>query len=106
MNLYRIYRTKRLGYDSFSGAVVAAPDEDTARRMHPRDGSVYDAPDKSDYYFNAWDQRWDAERQAMEVEDRTWRADWVRPAEVGITLVGVAAEGVKQGVLLASFNAG
>lgn len=105
MNLYRITSPVR-GYDTFGGAIVAAPDEDTARRTHPRDGSVYDAPDKAYQYFNAWNQRWDARFDGVAYESVSWRDEWGRPPEVKVELIGVAKEGTKQGVVLASFNAG
>lgn len=35
MRIYRIYRTDKGGYDTFSDAVVVAESEEQARRMHP-----------------------------------------------------------------------
>ena len=37
MNLYLISQEKNPGYDTYDSAVVAAPDEETARAMEPRE---------------------------------------------------------------------
>ena len=35
MNLYKIKRTDSVGYDEYDSAVVVAPNEDEARKIHP-----------------------------------------------------------------------
>lgn len=104
MNLYLITGTAR-GYDTYAGAVVAAPDEDTARRTHPSDGSVQGAPDKRDHGFNSWGERWDHYEERPE-KGYVMSGTWCDPAEVTAKLVGVAADGVEAGVVCASFRAG
>jgi hypothetical protein len=105
MNLYRIHSTAR-GYDTYESAVVAAPDEETARKMHPSDGSVKGAPNKEKHHYNAWGERWDYRDQCVErvgYSSSSWISD---PAKVAVELVGTAADGIAPGVVCASFRAG
>jgi len=105
MNLYRITANTR-GYDTFDSAVVAAPDEDTARRTHPSDGSVKGSPNKEQSHYNAWGERWDYRDQCVELVGYSvgsWVSD---PSRVGAKLVGTAADGIACGVICASFRAG
>jgi hypothetical protein len=104
MNLYRISPYKHLGYDTYTGAIVAAPDAETAARMHPRDGSVYNEPDQTSPYSNAWYQRWLADKDLLDSDGMP--RDWCDPSKVTVKFIGVAAEGTQQGVVMASFNAG
>ena len=104
MNLYLILPSKRLGYDAYGGAVVAAPNEDTAARMHPSDGSFYGDPDKHSLYTDCWGQLWDWRTNTVLYKGTV--DDWCKPWEVKVEFVGVAAEGTKCGVVLAQFNAG
>ena len=76
MNIYIISQTQNRGYDTYDAAVVAAPDMETARHMHPSDGAI----DWSSY---------------------TWASG---PEHVTAQCVGETNE--KQGVILASFHAG
>lgn len=86
MNIYLIYQNEARGYDTYSDAVVAAPDEETAKKIHPN-GYIWGADWKpTGYLFNG---------------------SWARhPDSVKVELLGVAVEGTKQGVLCASFHAG
>jgi len=82
MNLYLISQTENNTWDTFDSAVVCAPDEDTARNMNPSDGKP----------MEKWGDAW---------------SDWAScPENVTVKLIGTAAEGVRQGVVCASFNAG
>jgi len=83
MNLYLISRTDAIDYDEYDSAVVAAPDEATARDMHPRDGAPVDWATGSRYAFDTWCRSQDC---------------------VTVKLIGTAS--VEQGVILASYNAG
>lgn len=80
MNLYLLTQTDNAGYDTYDSCVVAAPDEDTARCLHP---GGYD---------------WDSFGGSG-----TWA---FYPSTVKAQLIGVAVEGTAAGVVLASFNAG
>jgi hypothetical protein len=81
MNLYLISQKANNGYDTYDSAVVAAPDEETARQMNPGNGE----PMK-------WGEKWTSWAYA--------------PEQVTVGLLGTAVEGTKQGVICASFNAG
>lgn len=78
MKLWRIYQDVNNDYDTYDSAVVAAPDMDAARAMHPG-GEL------------AWKGRYPS-----------WAYD---PSQVGVQLIGDAAPGI-EGVICASFNAG
>ena len=77
MNLYIIYQKERNGYDTYDSAVVAADSCQEAVNIHP---SVYCS--------------WDSD---------TWASC---PENVSVEYLGIAKEGTKKGVVLASFNAG
>ena len=80
MNLYLLTQDVNNGYDTYDSCVVAAPDEESARRIHPGRDDWND-----DYYA---------------------RKTWARIHEVAVSLIGTAKEGTSAGVVLASFNAG
>lgn len=85
MKLYRISQTENVDYDTYDSAVVAAPDEHTARIMNPATGE-----EKTE---------WLRENNPFE--------EWCySPDQVTVEYIGEAAEGIKQGVICASFNAG
>jgi hypothetical protein len=82
MNLYLILRPGLTNWDEYEGAVVAAEGEEAARNIHP-DGEL-DEP----------------------LSEKFRLSTWVPVEEVKVKLLGVAVEGVEEGVILASFNAG
>jgi hypothetical protein len=77
MKLYRISQTSNRGYDTYDSAIVCAKSEDEARHTHPGAG---------------WGEL-----------SATWCNS---PDQVTVELIGTAAPGTRQGVVLASFNAG
>jgi hypothetical protein len=81
MNLYLISQSENGGYDTYDSAVVAAPSEDVARNMDPRNGEPIVWGDR----YSTWAYSVDA---------------------VKVEMIGKAAEGISQGVICASFNAG
>lgn len=83
MNIYLVYRTdrSRVDYDEFDSFVVVAESEEQARHTHPNGEKIVDG--KS---LNNW--------------------AWVDPRDVSVELLGKASEGVKPGIVCASFNAG
>jgi|KBSSwiStaDraftv2_1062776.scaffolds.fasta_scaffold146678_8 hypothetical protein len=86
MKLFLIDRIDRVDYGEFDGAVVAAPDEETARNMHPRDGQPV-----------AWDEKPYA----------NGLPNWAfTPHNVQVTYIGEAKEGTAAGVVLSSYRAG
>jgi len=90
LNIYLLSQNTVKDYDTFDSCIVVAPDEDTARGIHPGG-------------FRRWNgRRWVDPRFPHDTERCT---NWAPAPKVKVTLVGVAAEGV-QGVLCASYNAG
>lgn len=104
MNLYRL-KGIAVGWDTYNGAIVAAPDEATARRIHPEDGSVHGDP-KSTTRINGWDEQLDGYKGGVIRWERSYISWAVSPDDVTAEFVGVAADGIEQGVVLASFRAG
>ncbi len=90
MNLYLIEQDVNGGYDTYDSAVVTAECIEDARNTHPNgkhwvDGKWFD-PDTM-YPGHNW-------------------KDWVNPKQVIVTMLGVANDNWKAGVIVASFNAG
>lgn len=86
MKLWKIMDPAGAGYDGWRGAVVAAPTEEAARRIHPG-GPAYTWTQE-----RGWGDRWDG--------------GWPAPHEVSVTYIGTAAAAVRAGVVLDSFHAG
>jgi len=83
LNLYLISQTKIAGWDTFSDAVVAAKDEESARKMHPR-----------------------GEGRTLPLPPDEWASD---PKDVTVQYLGRASELLAakgSHVVLASFHAG
>ena len=78
MNLYKISQTENLGWDTYDSAVVAAESEQLAKET------------------NLCSCEWGYEHSS-------WASS---PDKVTVELIGVAVEGTKAGVIVASFNAG
>jgi len=78
MKLYVLTQNEATGYDTYDSVVVCAPDEETARTICPSSK-------------NHWD------------DSGAWCKS---PKSVSVEYIGEAAGHVKQGVVLASFNAG
>lgn len=93
MNLYRIYRTDKVGYDEYDSAVVAAESEQDAKDQHP---------DGSSYWKN---ECWRSLR--VDGTEIDWGdSSWTHPNQISVELLGTAKEGTERGVIVASFNAG
>lgn len=87
MNIYHISQTENNDYDTYSDAVVIAPNAETARRINP---SGY-----GDVFMTAedWENPWSSWASSID--------------NVKATLIGVADENEKQPrVVCASFHAG
>ena len=87
MNIYHISQTENRGFDTYSDAVVIAPDVETARRINPSEcGDVFMTDADWQYRYSGWASS---------------------PENVSVTLVGVASENEKlPRVVCASFHAG
>lgn len=79
MNLYLISQDVKTGWDTYDSAVVAAKDEEEARKIRP------DGRERDEDYYGAWAKK---------------------PEQVKVELIGKAVEGTEKGVILSSFNAG
>jgi hypothetical protein len=99
VNLYQIYAPTR-GYDVYREALVLAPDEETARNLHPNGTDVWDGRSWCDPDFIPVSMGF----MRREISNHSW----VAPSEVTVTLVGVAVPdlGDRPRVLLASFFSG
>lgn len=99
LNLYIISQSINTGYDTFDGAVVAAPDMETARRMHPEKcpvtkeiryipSQLTNIPGYEDYKLG--------------------ESDWVTdPEDVVVEFIGVAEPFITHPTIIsASYNAG
>ena len=79
MKLFHISQSQNHDYDTYDSAVVAAESEDEARNITP--GDPFDSV------------------------ERCW--DWCSTPEfVTVRYIGEAADGIKSGIVLASFNSG
>jgi hypothetical protein len=96
MKLWHISQDQRDDFDTFSDAVVAAPDEETARTIHP-DGAIW-ASKRGLSYGSNWSKG--------EPHPNGW-GDWCdSPDLVTARLIGDAVPGIEAGVICASFHAG
>ena len=100
MNLYHLSQEEEVSCDTFSACIVAAENEDAARRTHPwwefapNDALAVDS-DGAFYRQQPDGRRTEAPRC------------WCRNiADVSVRLLGVAVEGTQAGVILGSFHAG
>ena len=83
MNLYLISQDINEDYDTYDAAVVAAENEDDARKIHP-DGIS--------------EEEW---------KGQDWWDTWVKYTERGkIKVEHIGVTNKKRGIILASFNAG
>jgi len=84
MKLYLISQNENASYDTYDAAVVAAPDEETAKLIHPKSWQ------DNSLIVNSWGGD-----------------DWASgPQHVKVLLIGTAARGTKTGVILASSQHG
>lgn len=91
MNIYLLTQNTNTGYDTFDSCVVAAPDEATARTLHPRGGRNWNG--------RAWAWSDGTLGYAREFE-------WTDPDNVTVKHVGTALADQSVGVICASYNAG
>lgn len=85
MKLYLISRTDDNDWDTYDSAVVAAPDEETARNMNPANGYPMEWGSRRLRIHNSWCDT---------------------PEMVSVSYLGEAANTLEHGVVCSSFNAG
>ena len=78
MNLYLLKQDENKGYETHDSCVVAASTEEIAKTITPS-------------YIGNWDE---------------WSSWASSPSNVSARLIGVAAENIEEGVVIASYNAG
>jgi hypothetical protein len=78
MKLFQLWQTVNNDYDTYDSAIVAAESEEIAKQMHPSNGKIGELD----------------------------LASWCAVERVKVEYLGEAKEGTKQGLILASFNAG
>jgi len=91
MKLYLISQTENNDWDTYDSAVVAAPDEDTARNLNPRAEGESDSN-----LFVDWNN----------LRESTWFTWASKPENVKVVCIGIANTNTPLGVILTSFNAG
>lgn len=93
MMIWRLSQDINNGYDTWSDAVVIAPNEAVARSIHPS-GS----------------KRWNYERSCWQWETgeyEEWTDEgWAKPDQLQVELIGVAHGDVSTRLVCASFHAG
>jgi hypothetical protein len=93
VNLYYICQSEASGCDTFDAMVVAAPDEQTARSIHPYG---YTPDLERDIWYGPSGRT-----------DEGIHGVWARrPSRVKVQHIGAAVSGTEAGVILSSFNAG
>ncbi len=84
MNLYLISQKQNTDWDTYDAVVVCAPSEEAAKLINPNRLGA-DGKDDWDDPYSSWCSS---------------------PEQVSAELIGTAAEGQKEGIVLAAFNAG
>ena len=101
MKLFKLSQDINCGYDTFNSVIVVAENEEKAKRIHPYMGCFnvnYDE-DKKEF----WNKRKDGSVYLFEDNYGTWTNDL---SKIKVQYLGEADMTLKEGVILASFNAG
>lgn len=95
MNLYKLTQNVNKNWDTYDSVIVCAETEQDAIRIHPTsfDGEVIRWDDRNENFFRCGSEYW-CNAWAKNTED------------VKAELIGIAVFDLKEGVVLASFNAG
>lgn len=84
LKLFYISQDAKTGWDIYLDAVVAAPTEQEAVKIHPDGVTPYET----------W------------ANDQQRYPTWCKPGEVECMLIGTANDNIKEGVVCANFRAG
>lgn len=108
MKIYKLTQTVNDNYDTYDSVIVVAENEEEARSINP-DGDNFN----SDGTITITTGRNEGQivREGMEKNflrsDYDWEvSSWCNRNEVKVQYIGQAEEGIEEGILLASFNAG
>jgi hypothetical protein len=96
MNLYLLSQDDNLGYGTYDSCIVAAPNEETARLIHPSELDIKLSGKEDGIDPDMGQIGW----------PETEGGYWCTPEKVKVELIGSAKEGTEQGVILASYNDG
>ena len=99
MNLYLISQTVNYGWDTYDGAVVAAIDAESAKRIYP-----CEVGDTQNRRFDENDQCVFIYNDGHTEPDEPYA--WCQVKDVQVRLIGHAAPDIAQGVVFVSYNAG
>lgn len=97
MKLWKITQDVNRGYDTFGYAVVAASDEEEAKRIAPGDNTQWFEE------YNAFGTVCNYSGVEKFYKDTTWANN---PDDVEVEYIGEAKPETDAGVVLASFDAG
>ena len=105
--LWKIYQNENNDYDTYSDAIVVAPDEESARNIHPSK-QFTGPPEETDLRSRASSYTWsEVGGWLYEDGEPAYDSSWASPAHVKVILVGDALPGMIEGhVVCASFHAG
>jgi hypothetical protein len=99
MKLYKLSQEINDGYDTYDSCVVCAENEEKARLIHP-----------SEFVTHHDDENWyGTYTKGGEYIIEDYHPSWVerdRVNEIKVEYIGEAKEGMEEGVVVASFNAG
>lgn len=93
MKLYKISQDRNDDDDTYDSAIVVAENEEQARLTNPMEGRVWS------------DNQWNYKTPSG-LLGPTYDYSWTAPEFVKVEYLGEAQSGLKQGVVLASYNAG
>ena len=101
MNLYFLSQHESKGWDTYDSVVVAAENEEEARKICP--AGMYE-----------WDNGWSFTSSyfgdssfGTPTKKKYHRSDWANDiANISVKLIGVADPTVSRGIIISSFNAG
>ena len=105
MNIYLLSQSEVDGYDTYDSCVVAAENEEDARQIHP---SEFVTHVKDGKFMGTYSDTALNGKAGKEYENDNGY-EWVSYRDINlieVKLIGVADEGIKRGVICASFNAG
>lgn len=94
MNIYKVSQTINNDYDTYDSMIVYAENESNAKVINP--GGFHIFKNNSWYFVYA-----DGSEKEKELD-----FTWCHPDEVKVKYIGVNLDVKKEGVILASFNAG
>ena len=95
MKIYLVEQDAVDGYDTYDSFVCVAENEESASKINP--SGFYTWSDEHESWMLGYAYK-DAEPDDC--------GTWSLPEQVTVTLLGSASQGVEQGVVCASFNAG